>query len=126
MRRSRSREAQVTKSEFTADELAQFDGQEGKPAYVGYGDKVYDVSGSRMWKNGSHARKHQAGADLTEILKTAPHSDELLFKMPVVGKLVRNAAKHKQPSFLKIFYFFAYFNLVMVFLIVFVICLWRW
>jgi predicted heme/steroid binding protein len=33
-----------TSHKFTLDELRQFDGKNGSPAYVGYKGKVYDVS----------------------------------------------------------------------------------
>jgi hypothetical protein len=32
----------------------------------------------------------------------------------------------KKPPHVRVFYFFAYMNLALVFLIVFVISLWRW
>jgi len=33
---------------------------------------------------------HKAGQDLTEALKEAPHSEELLKKFPIVGELEDN------------------------------------
>ncbi|MBF0538341.1 MAG: CopD family protein [Nitrospirae bacterium] len=114
------------KDTYTPEELSSFDGTEGRAAYVGYSGNVYDVSNSKLWKNGSHARKHQAGADMTELLKTAPHSDEVLKRMPIAGKLTMSATTPNMPVYMKVFYFLAYMNLAMVFLIVFVISLWRW
>ena len=32
---------------FTEESLARFDGRDGRPAYVAYQGKVYDVTGSR-------------------------------------------------------------------------------
>ncbi|UCZ57441.1 hypothetical protein LGV61_03960 [Desulfurispirillum indicum] len=58
--------------------LQEYDGKDGKPAYVAYDGKIYDVSTSRMWKNGVHARVHKAGEDLTEAMKNAPHGAEVL------------------------------------------------
>ncbi|MBF0566691.1 MAG: CopD family protein [Nitrospirae bacterium] len=126
MRKCRPAAVQQSTSEFTVDDLARFDGREGRPAYIGYAENVYDVSGSKLWNNGGHMRKHQAGADLTEILKTAPHTDELVLKMPLMGKLVKKTKEQHMPRHLSVFYFFAYFNLVMVFLIVLVVSMWRW
>jgi hypothetical protein len=46
--------------------------------------------------------------------------------MPAVGKLISMGEKPAKPFHERIFYLFAYMNLVLVFLIVFVIALWRW
>lgn len=73
--------------EFTPKELAAYDGREGRPAYVAHGGKVYDVSGSFLWRGGRHQVLHRAGRDLTEALPQAPHGPELLEKFPVVGTL---------------------------------------
>jgi len=72
---------------FTREELRQYDGKDGRPAYVALQGKVYDVSASFLWRGGKHQALHQAGADLTEALKSAPHGEELLTKFPVVGEL---------------------------------------
>lgn len=113
------------KREFTLKELRQFDGKEGRPAYIAYKGNVYDVSGSRLWKDGSHVRKHLAGHDLSNALKTAPHGEEKVIAMPVAGRIVETHRSEK-PMPVKIFYIFAYMNLVLVFLITFIIALWRW
>jgi len=73
--------------EFTEKELAQYDGRNGKPAYVGYNGKVYDISSSFLWKDGTHQVLHSAGVDLTAALEQAPHSEDVLKKFPVVGIL---------------------------------------
>jgi predicted heme/steroid binding protein len=72
---------------FTADELATFDGKEGRPAYVACAGKVYDVTGSAMWENGEHEDEHSAGIDLTDDMDFAPHNDGVLEAFPVVGTL---------------------------------------
>jgi len=61
--------------EFTEDELAQYNGENGNPVYVVYKRKVYDVSASFLWKNGTHQVLHTAGVDLTNALKQAPHGE---------------------------------------------------
>lgn len=71
--------------EFTLEELAAFDGKDGRPAYVAHGGRVYDLSNSRLWKGGSHMRRHQAGADLSTDLQAAPHGVEKLGQFPQVG-----------------------------------------
>lgn len=114
------------RQELTLEELHNFDGKEGRPAYIALKGNIYDVTDSRLWKEGSHARKHLAGNDLTDALKTAPHNEEKVLAMRHVGKLIASEAKAVRPLHERIFYFFAYMNLVFVFLIVFVIALMRW
>ncbi len=72
---------------FTGDELARYDGREGRPAYIAYAGKVYDVTGSFLWRGGRHQALHRAGMDLTADLKEAPHGDDLLTRVPVVGSI---------------------------------------
>jgi predicted heme/steroid binding protein len=72
--------------EFNRAELKEYDGTNGI-SYVAYRGRVYDVSKSFQWQKGVHQVSHQAGQDLTEDLKDAPHLPDLLFRYPVVGKL---------------------------------------
>jgi hypothetical protein len=81
---------------------------------------------SKLWKDGSHLRKHSAGNDLTEILKTAPHGEEKILAMKKVGELKTEGEKPLTPFHERIFYFFSYIYLVFVFLIIFVNALMRW
>jgi predicted heme/steroid binding protein len=103
-----------------------FDGKEGRPAYVSYKGVVYDVSLSRLWKDGSHLKKHASGQDMTDLLKTAPHGEEKVLAMPVVGNILLTTKKPPMPFHERLFYFFAYMNLSLTFIIVFIIALWRW
>jgi predicted heme/steroid binding protein len=73
--------------EFTEEELAQYNGKNGNPVYVAYKRKVYDVSASFLWKDGTHQVLHSAGVDLTDALEQAPHDEDVLEKFPVVGIL---------------------------------------
>ena len=114
------------KRDLAYEELHTFDGKEGRPAYVVYKGLIYDVTASKLWKNGSHLSKHLAGHDLTDALKTAPHGEEKIMSMPQADKLIPTSEKPVTPFYEKLFYFFAYMNLVLVFLIIFVIALWRW
>jgi predicted heme/steroid binding protein len=75
--------------QFTEKELVKCNGKKGKPAYVGYKGKVYDVSASFLWKDGTHEVLHSAGVDLTVALEQAPHGADALKKFPVVGILRR-------------------------------------
>ncbi len=110
----------------TLDGLCRFDGKDGRPAYIAYNGLIYDMTGSRLWKNGSHMMKHAAGSDLTDLLRTAPHGEDKVLAMPLAGRLLASTERPVRPFHLKLFYFFAYMNLVLVFVITFVIALWRW
>ena len=80
-------EKEHTVKEFTPKELEQFDGRNGRSAYIAYRGKVYDVTESFLWKNGKHQVLHQAGRDFTHEMDSAPHGEELLERVPVVGTL---------------------------------------
>ncbi|MGD6807165.1 MAG: cytochrome b5 domain-containing protein [Candidatus Bathyarchaeia archaeon] len=71
---------------FTRQELSQFNGKNGKPAYVGYKGKVYDVTESYQWGDGDHMG-HEAGRDLTEQMEIAPHADDVMERMKQIGEL---------------------------------------
>ncbi len=73
--------------EFTADDLSEFDGKDGRPVYVAYKGIVYDVTESAMWGDGDHEATHSAGMDLTEEHEDAPH-DVYVTDFPEVGKLI--------------------------------------
>jgi predicted heme/steroid binding protein/uncharacterized membrane protein len=106
--------------------LSRFDGKEGRPAYIAYQGNLYDMTKSRFWRSGSHMMKHAAGNDLSDMLKTAPHGEDKVLAMPQVGKLLMTGERVKQPFHVRLFYVFAYMNLVLVFIITFIIALWRW
>ncbi len=58
---------------ITIDELAKFNGKDG-PAMVAVNGIIYDVSESRLWRNGIHQNRHNAGMELThDIVKLSPH-----------------------------------------------------
>jgi predicted heme/steroid binding protein len=75
---------------FTSKELEEYNGKNGKPAYIAYQGKVYDVSLSDLWRGGEHMGLHETGKDLTDELELAPHREEVLerAKLKLVGKLV--------------------------------------
>jgi predicted heme/steroid binding protein len=78
---------------FTAAELAEFDGKEGRPGYVAVDGVVYDVTNSLSWPDGEHIRCRlgaMAGRDLSAEIAEAPASMRtLLANMPVVGRLAQ-------------------------------------
>ena len=73
---------------FTLDELKQFDGREGRLAYIACNGKVYDVTDSFLWIEGDHQGQHVAGKDLTDEIKLAPHGEETFERVKQVGVLV--------------------------------------
>jgi predicted heme/steroid binding protein/uncharacterized membrane protein len=126
IRKQRTQMQTQLKTRMTLDDLRHFDGSENRPSYFAYRGKIYDVCLSKAWKEGIHFKKHHAGDDLTDILKTAPHGEEKILKMPVVAELAPLETKVEKPAHEKVFYFMAYMNLIFVFLITFIIALWRW
>ncbi len=72
--------------ELTVDELAAYDGTNGKPAYVAVNGVIYDVTNVPAWKNGAH-NGYTAGKDLSDAIGNAPHKDSVLANLTVVGKL---------------------------------------
>lgn len=74
--------------ELTLDQLKQYDGKNGNPAYVAVDGIIYDVSNVAKWKNGEH-NGYSAGNDLTDIIKNkSPHGVKNLEGLPIVGKIV--------------------------------------
>jgi len=126
IRKQRAQISMQPKTRMTLDDLRHFDGVENRPSYFAYKGKIYDVCLSKVWKGGSHFKKHHAGDDLTDILKTAPHGEDKILKMPVVAELAPLETKLEKATHEKAFYFMAYMNLIFVFLITFIIALWRW
>ncbi len=110
---------------FDAETLRSYDGREGRPCYFAYQGKVYDASGSRLWPEGQHMKRHAAGTDLTEALALAPHAADVIERLPVVGEF-RPGASEARDQGARRFYAVAYMNLVIVFLILFILALWRW
>jgi predicted heme/steroid binding protein len=72
--------------EISPSQLALFNGQDKPEIYIAYKGLVYDVSASRLWKNGKHY-EHWAGQDLTPELADAPHSEKVFEKFTPIGIL---------------------------------------
>ncbi|MGE5840369.1 MAG: DUF2231 domain-containing protein [Deltaproteobacteria bacterium] len=82
--------------ELSPEELAQYNGQDGKPVYIAHGDKVVDVTASKLWKDGLHMKRHHAGKDLTTDIQAAPHGVEVLARYPQVGVFKPDRAPERQ------------------------------
>jgi predicted heme/steroid binding protein len=72
---------------FTNAELKEYNGKKGNPVYLAYKGKVYDVSESDLWRGGEHMGLHQAGKEITKELELAPHMEEVLERVKLVGTL---------------------------------------
>jgi predicted heme/steroid binding protein/uncharacterized membrane protein len=86
----------MSAKEFSPEELAQFNGQSGKPVYIAHAGKVIDVTASKLWKTGLHMKRHHAGKDLTTDIRAAPHSLEVLDRYPQVGVLKQEATSERR------------------------------
>lgn len=75
--------------QFTVSELGRYDGKDGRPAYIAFKGKVYDATHSRLWKGGKHGAGHLAGTDLTAALANAPHGEDVLARLPILGFLAK-------------------------------------
>ena len=72
---------------LTTKELAEFNGANGKPAYVAINGIIYDVSLEASWGGGTHFNLY-SGKDLTDqFAKCHGGSQEILDRLPRVGIL---------------------------------------
>jgi predicted heme/steroid binding protein len=72
---------------YTKAQLALRNGQDKPEIWIAYLGTIYDVTHSKMWRNGKHY-EHWAGQDLTDELKDAPHNERVFERLTVVGRLV--------------------------------------
>ena len=72
---------------LTIEELSQYNGKDGNPAYIAVDGVIYDVTDVPYWSGGEH-NGFSAGQELTEEIKTiSPHGVSKLNGLPVVGTL---------------------------------------
>ncbi len=73
--------------EYDIYQLALRNGQDRPEIWCAYEGLIYDVSNSRLWRDGKHY-EHWAGQDLTnELKRDAPHNANVFDKFSVVGRL---------------------------------------
>ena len=72
---------------YSMAQLALRNGQDREEVWIAYKGLIYDVSKSRLWREGKHY-EHWAGQDLTDELADAPHTNKVFDKFDVVGKLI--------------------------------------
>jgi len=78
----------VTEQAFTLEALAQYDGLEGRKAYIAVDGVVYDVTDIPQWQDGLHQGRFQAGKDYSqEIRSESPHGLSMLSRAKRVGVL---------------------------------------
>jgi hydroxylamine dehydrogenase len=111
-----------------AESLSGYDGKGGRKGIVAVGGRLYDVTDSRLWPDGVHLRKHHAGQDLSEAIKGAPHGEEVLERVPMIGDLqaAPTGAGPRRPPAQRLFVVFTYVNLVLTFGILLCVAWWKW
>lgn len=72
--------------EYTISQLALRNGQDKPQVWVAYKGYIYDVTSSRLWRDGKHY-EHWAGQDLTDELADAPHNEKVFDKFRIVGRI---------------------------------------
>jgi predicted heme/steroid binding protein/uncharacterized membrane protein len=85
--------------EFDRKALSEFNGRDGRPVYVAHDGRVFDVSGSKMWKGGLHMKRHRAGRDLSGDIHAAPHGPEVFERYPQAGILRQESPERPMPAF---------------------------
>lgn len=71
---------------FTQQQLALRNGKDKPEVWIAFEGNIYDVSKSRLWRDGKHY-EHWAGQDLTKELADAPHTRNVFDKFTIVGKI---------------------------------------
>jgi predicted heme/steroid binding protein len=125
LKKTRNKAPGKRKEKLSLNDLSYFDGTEGRPSYIGYKTKIYDMTGSEFWKKGAHFERHKAGEDLSDKIEQAPHDEAKILEMPLVGEQVPSRPI-KRSIHERMFYFLAYFNLGVVLLIILILALWQW
>jgi len=80
--------SQNPQQSFTREQLAQFDGRNGRPAYVAVKGIVYDVTNNAAWSAASHFGL-SAGKDLTQEFASCHAGEQwILSTLTPVGRLI--------------------------------------
>ncbi len=72
---------------YTRSQLALRNGQDRDEIWVAHQGVIYDLTKSRLWRNGKHY-EHWAGQDLTEELPDAPHNERVFERFKAIGRLI--------------------------------------
>lgn len=71
---------------YSIQQLSLRNGQDKEQVWVAYKALIYDVTKSKLWRDGKHY-EHWAGQDLTAELKDAPHTANVFDKFTPIGRL---------------------------------------
>ena len=77
---------QLPIKEYTRAQLALRNGQDRDQIWCAYRGNIYDLTTSRLWRDGKHY-EHWAGQDLTDELPDAPHTDKVFSKFTIIGTI---------------------------------------
>lgn len=80
----------ATDQTISRAELAKNNGKNGNKCWVAVNGTVYDVTNAREWRNGQHSPSDGeafCGADMSNVIGKAPHSNSVLAQLPVAGQL---------------------------------------
>ncbi len=83
---------------FTRKDLERFDGREGRPLYIVFKDRVYDLTSSQLWVEGMHMGVHTRDENLADTIKEAPHTEEILERFEQVGHIEEEAPAPAIPT----------------------------
>ncbi|GAB3941853.1 cytochrome b5 domain-containing protein [Spirosoma harenae] len=72
---------------YTRSQLALRNGQDRDDIWCAFDGIIYDLSASRLWRNGKHY-EHWAGQDLTDELADAPHTESVFSRFKAIGQLI--------------------------------------
>ncbi len=73
---------------YSAAELTEFNGKEGKDCLVAVNGKVYKIEQGNLWQDGEHASsegKAYCGRDLSDVIGQSPHGTSKLETLEIVG-----------------------------------------
>lgn len=71
---------------YTIQQLALRNGQDREEVWIAYKKVIYDVTKSKLWRDGKHY-EHWAGQDLTHEFGDAPHNENVFDKFKAIGQL---------------------------------------
>lgn len=117
----------MRKSRRTAQggSLSEYDGKEGRPAYFVFEDEFFDVSESKMWRNGVHMGRHYGGTDLSSAMADAPHGTEVFERVKKIGPASFQDVSKRTPA-ATAFIFMANFVLFCILMVIFCVAYWNW
>ncbi|MBU4573505.1 MAG: CopD family protein, partial [Desulfarculus sp.] len=96
------------------------------PTRIIYQGQAYDVSASKLWPNGEHMRRHQAGQDLTASLADAPHGPEVLERLPKLGPATPSRPTDELGPSARLLYVLAYLVLALMVGVLLCLAWWNW